>query len=126
MRDHITEDLLVHVNQKLAFSVQSALDALDTSDQVKAFLLGLAATVTGNALGVFINETSPHPLLKKLTYVQQVQVMVSTVAMILTSDDQTLDMSDTQMISDMLAAARELSGGVDIQVMRGLRPHGTS
>jgi hypothetical protein len=126
MRDHVTEDLLVHVNQKLAFHVQSALDALDTTEQVQAFLLGLAATVVGNSLGVFINETAPYPLLKRLTYVQQVQVMVSTVAMVLTPDDPKLDLSDAQTISDMLAAARELSGGVDIQVMRGLRPHGTN
>lgn len=123
MRDYLTEDLLRHVGEKVAFHVQSALDALDTDEQAQAFLLGFAASVIGNTLSVFTSDTSPYPLLKKLAYVNQVQVMVSYIATILTSNEK-LDLTP-QAISDMLAAARELSGGIDIEVNRG-RSHGAS
>lgn len=125
MRDNLTEDLLQHVNEKVAFHIQSALDALDTQEQTQAFLLGFAVSVIGNSLAVFTNDTSPFPLLRKLSYVQQVQVMVSTVAMLLTPDTPKLDLSDTQTLSDMLAASHELSSGIEIQVKRGLR-HGAN
>lgn len=118
MRDHLTEDLLHHVQERTAFHIQSALDALDTDTQVHAFLLAHAAGVIGNTLHVLTNESAPFPLLKKLSYEQQVSVMVACLGTILGSENASMDLSSPQALSDMLAATRELRSSFEFKVVR--------
>jgi DNA-directed RNA polymerase specialized sigma24 family protein len=101
----LTQDLTDHVNVKLARAIDQATDLLSDPEEIRAFLFGITASSVASLIEALARQKGLHPLFAALSFPQQVAVVVSILASMVspeTADDS------VQAQSDARAAAHEI------------------